>query len=231
MELTFTYPSGVRTLGGLPLVLYLHGRAGMQPDAMPGDTGTALEAEYRAGTTPAFGVVSVEGGYNAYWFDGSANGDLLSMLLDELPNWLRERGYGHGGGHPFAIGGISSGGFGALHYAIERSRRGIPVEGVGVLAPALTTNWQHAEEREAFADEEQWNRVDPLKHIDDLGGVPLGVWVGDVDPFREGTEQLARDYPNTRVFSVLPGGHEGKVFDAVGTDMVHYFANLVPERT
>lgn len=230
VELALTYPSGVRSLEGLPLVLYLHGRDGLRPNAMPANTLTALEAEHRAGTTPAFGLVSVDGGYNSYWFDGSANGDVLSMLLEELPSWLRERGYGAGDGQPFAVGGISSGGFGALHYAIARSRLGSPVEGVGVLAPALTTSWAHAEEREAFADQQQWHRVDPLEHIDDLGGVPLGVWVGDVDPFFEGAEQLAHDHPNTRVFSVLPGGHEGKVFDAVGTDMVRYFANLAPER-
>ncbi|MFC7344759.1 alpha/beta hydrolase [Saccharopolyspora griseoalba] len=229
VELAITYPAGAPAPESLPLVLYLHGRDGPRPSAMPGDTLAALEAEHRAGSIPAFGFVSVDGGYNAYWFDGSANGDLASMLLDELPTWLRERGFTDRGGQPFAVGGISSGGFGALHYAVERSRRGDPLDGIGVLSPALTTNWPHAAERGAFADEQQWHEVNPLDHLGELGEVPLGVWIGDADPFYPGAEQLAANYGNTRVFSVLPGGHEVTVFDAVGAEMVHHFADVLPE--
>lgn len=211
----------------LPMVLYLHGRDGMDPTPIPYDTLAALEREHRGGAIPAFGFVAVDGGYNPYWYDGSPNGDLSSMLLHEIPHWLAERGFGHDEGLPFACAGISTGGFGAARYAIERTRAGAPVFAAGLLAPALAVTWDQMREKNAFSSEQQWRAADPLQHLSDLGDVSVGAWVGDADAFKDGTTRLVEEHENTPVFSVLPGAHDAAVFDVVGTDMVRFLGTGV----
>lgn len=224
LQLLVAYPSGLGTTQGLPMVGYLHGKDGVAPTPIPFGTLAALEREHREGRIPPFGFVALDGGYNAYWTNGSANGDVLSMLTGELPRWLVERGLGGPDGQPFACGGISTGAFGALNYAIERQRSGPPLTGVAALAPALPVTWPHMREKGVFATEAQWRAADPLRRLDELGDVPLGVWVGQHDPFLVGAERLAKEHRNTPVFEVLPGGHDPSVFDTTGTSIVHFLA-------
>lgn len=231
VQLLTAHPSQVDSIDGLPVVLYLHGRDGVQPSPIPQDTLAALEREHRAGSISPFGLVAVDGGYNPYWSDGSANGDLLRMLTDEVPAWLRERGLGDADGRPFAVAGISTGGFGALHYAVERSRAGEPLDAVAALAPALPVTWEHMREKNAFDTEQDWYDNDPLQHLGDLGDLPVGVWIGDADAFLDGSMRLVAEHENTPVVSVLPGGHDESVFDVVGADMVRYLSENVPSST
>ncbi|WP_187351892.1 alpha/beta hydrolase-fold protein [Allosaccharopolyspora coralli] len=227
--LTVTYPSGVTNTENLPMVLSLHGRDGPVPTATPFGTLAAMESEYQAGTIPAFGFVSVDGGYNAYWNNGSLNGELMSMIQDEIPRWLLERGLGEAGtGLPYACVGLSTGGFGAACYAIERNRRGIPLEAVGLLAPALMTDWKEVEVRQAFPSEQVWRSHDPLLRLDELGDVPVAVWIGDKDHFFDGTMQLVAGHENTPVVTILPGAHDGSVFDATGLEAVHFLSRDKP---
>ncbi|MEU6132185.1 alpha/beta hydrolase-fold protein [Saccharopolyspora sp. NPDC047091] len=227
VQLMFAFPNGLEATENLPIVLYLHGRDGMSPTPIPYETLSKLETEYAAGAIPPFGLLAVDGGFNSYWNDGSANGDLLSMLLEEVPAWLRSRHLGDRDGLPFAVAGISTGGFGALNYAAERTQVGLPVEAAALLAPALPVTWELMNEKGVFASEQEWHDHDPLRHTDLLGDIPVGVWVGDVDLYREGAEELAAEYPNTPVLSVLPGGHDGSVFDVVGSDMLRFLATGV----
>lgn len=224
-ELYLAYPTGLESTENLPVVLYLHGRDGVNPTPIPYDTLASLERLYHEGKVPAFGFAVVDGGYNPYWNDGSANGDLATMLNEELPVWLAERGFGDEEGLPFAVAGISTGGFGALTYAADRSQAGKPVTAVGEVAPALQVSWEGMREKEAFSTEDEWLAVDPLRRLDDLGDVPVGVWTGDTDPFLDGIEQLIERHRNTPVVTYLPGGHEGAVFEAVGTEFVEFLAN------
>lgn len=228
VDLFFAYPSGVETTQGLPVVLYLHGRDGLQPTPVPFGTLEALEEVYSRGTVPPFGFVGVDGGFNPYWHDGSANGDLLSMLTDEVPGWLRSRGLGDEQGLPFAAGGLSTGGFGALNYTIERERGGAPVSALSLLSPALPTTWEQMREKGAFATEQQWQQYDPLQRVGELGDVPLGVWIGESDYFIEGTKQLVDQHSNTPVFETVPGGHEPAVFDSVGDGTIEFLGSSVP---
>ncbi|MER7081290.1 S-formylglutathione hydrolase FrmB [Saccharopolyspora kobensis] len=223
-ELYLAYPTGLESTENLPVVLYLHGRDGVNPTPIPYDTLASLERLYHEGRIPAFGFVVVDGGYNPYWNDGSANGDLATMLNEELPVWLSERGFGDAEGLPFAAAGISTGGFGALTYAADRNLAGKPVAAVGEVAPALQVSWEGMREKEAFGTEDEWLAVDPLHRLDDLGDVPIGVWTGDTDPFLDGIEQLIDRHRNTPVVTYLPGGHEGAVFEAVGTEFVEFLA-------
>ncbi|MGW5646165.1 alpha/beta hydrolase-fold protein [Saccharopolyspora sp. NPDC003752] len=228
VELYLAYPRGLESTEDLPIVLYLHGRDGVRPTPIPYDTLASLERLHREGTIPAFGFAVLDGGYNPYWNDGSANGDLAAMLQEELPRWLSERGLGDAAGRPFAVAGISTGGFGALNYAADRNLAGHPVAAVGEVAPALQVSWEGMREKEAFATEQEWLAADPLRRLDDLGGVPVGVWTGDSDPFLDGIDRLIERYPNTPVVTFLPGGHEGAVFEAVGTGFVQFLADALP---
>lgn len=229
VQLYVAYPTGVSDLQNLPMVLYLHGRDGVDPTPIPYDTLQALETEYHNGTIPAFGFVVVDGGYNPWWHDASANGQLSSMLHEELPRWLQERGLGDENGLPFAVAGISTGGFGALNYAADRNLAGNPVSVAAELAPALPVTWEHMQEKNVFADEQEWAQYDPLRRLEDLGDTPVGVWIGDADPYLPGSQQLVADYPNTPVVSVLPGGHEAAVFEAVGSEMVQFLAQGIDQ--
>ncbi|MFR9728216.1 alpha/beta hydrolase-fold protein [Saccharopolyspora sp. MS10] len=227
VQLMFAFPNGMERTENLPIVLYLHGRDGMNPTPIPYGTLSSLETEYAGGSIPPFGLLAVDGGFNSYWTDGSANGDLQSMLLEEVPAWLRARGLGDRDGLPFAVAGISTGGFGALNYAAERNEVGLPVEAAALLAPALPVTWEMMQEKGVFATEQEWHAADPLRHTDRLGETPVGIWIGDVDVYLEGSEQLVQEYANTPVMSVVPGGHDGGVFDVVGGDMLRFLGTGV----
>lgn len=229
VQLYTAYPSGVQDTENLPVVLYLHGRDGMEPTPMPEDILESLERQHEEGKIPDFGFVAVDGGFNSYWNDGAKNGDLSSMIQDELPGWLKERGLGDQNGLPFAVSGISAGGFGALNYAADRNVRGEPVSAVAELAPALPVTWEHMREKNVFDTEQEWIKNDPLRRLGDLGNTPVGLWVGDQDPFLDGARQLADEHPNTPVNSVLPGGHDGSVFDVVGDDQIEFLSEHVPD--
>ncbi|MFD0923823.1 alpha/beta hydrolase [Saccharopolyspora rosea] len=228
VQLYVAHPTGLPDTANLPVVLYLHGRDGVHPTPIPYGTLAALEREHASGSVPPFGFVVVDGGFNPYWTDGSRNGDLAAMLRDEVPRWLRERGLADDDGLPFAVAGISTGGFGALDYAADRNLAGRPPAAAAVLAPALPTSWDHMREKDAFATEDEWRAHDPLERLADLGDVPVGVWIGDADPFLDGTRRLVDGHDNTPVVSYLPGGHGPEVFEAVGPDMVTFLGKALP---
>ncbi|MEY8043345.1 alpha/beta hydrolase [Saccharopolyspora cebuensis] len=223
VELYVARPTGTEDVEDLPVVLYLHGRDGVNPTPIPYDTLASLERLHRDGAVPPFALAVVDGGYNPYW-----HGDLSRVLHEELPGWLSDRGLGGPEGLPYAVAGISTGGFGALNYAADRNLAGRPVSAVAGLAPALPITWEHMREKQAFSTEQEWVRTDPLQRLADLGDVPVGLWVGDADPFLPGAEELAARYEHTPVFSVLPGGHDGSVFEVVGEDMIRFLAAGLP---
>ncbi|MHA6803378.1 alpha/beta hydrolase [Salinifilum ghardaiensis] len=231
VQLWTAHPSTVdeKDLGELPWVLYLHGRDGINPSPVPGDTLSSLGSLARSGEISPFGLVSAGGGYNAYWCDNSANGRLASMLREELPQWMVHRGLGGRFGEPSAVAGISTGGFGAFNYTIDRSVRGNPVSALAALSPAVPTTWAHMREKHAFVTEQEWRRTEPIGRMHMLGErVPVGIWVGDEDAFFPGARRLRAEHRNTPVFSVLPGGHDGSVFNVVGADMVRFLDAHLP---
>ena len=97
----------------LPVCLALHGRgegAGMFVDlGVPRMLSSAVNYQ----GTPPFAVVAVDGG-DSYWVARDEDDDPQKMLAEELPTWLEERGLAT---NPFAVLGISMGGYGAFNYA------------------------------------------------------------------------------------------------------------------
>ncbi|KJK42067.1 esterase [Lentzea aerocolonigenes] len=217
VTLAFYLPTGTPPRG-LPMSILLHGLHGDARHAAVGDLADVLASAVKKGSVPAFGFVAVDGGDN-YWHENIPGDDPMAMLLDELPQWLRERGYGE----PFAITGASMGGFGALLYARRRAERGDPVAATAAISPGLITTWPEMAKRRAFKDEGEWTSLDPLRHLTSTGPTALGVWIGDRDRFIEGTRRFIRDV-RPEVGTVKGGGHDDGFYRKVTPDVVQFLA-------
>ncbi|MEU4740825.1 alpha/beta hydrolase-fold protein [Actinosynnema sp. NPDC023658] len=221
VDLLTLVPPGVPTRG-LPMSILLHGRYGTARLASVGGMDEVLAAAVGRGQVPPFGFVAVDGGDN-YWHENVPGDDPMAMLLEEVPRWLADRGYGG----PFACTGVSMGGFGALLYARRRHERREPLGAVAAIAPALMTDWAEMSQRNAFSDPEQWASLDPLKNTDKLGTAPVGIWVGDHDKFITGTRRFIAVTKPT-VASILPGGHDDGLYRKVVPDVIRFLGKRVP---
>ncbi|MBP2323911.1 S-formylglutathione hydrolase FrmB [Kibdelosporangium banguiense] len=132
-----------------------------------------LTAAVQAGVPP-FAVVSVDGGRDSYWTVRADGDDPQRMLRDEL-------------GPIQAAFGISMGGFGALRFARDRK----DLKAVGVISPALFRRWPDARSKNVFLDQKHWEDNEPLRHLKEIEGVPLGVWCGTEDPLLYAAKALA----------------------------------------
>ncbi|MEU4444442.1 alpha/beta hydrolase-fold protein [Actinosynnema sp. NPDC050801] len=221
VDLLTMVPPGVPTRD-LPMSILLHGRYGTARLASVAGMEEVLVAAVNRGQVPPFGFVAVDGG-DHYWHENVPGDDPMAMLLEEVPRWLAERGYGE----PFACTGVSMGGFGALLYARRRHERRESTRAVAAIAPALLTDWAEMAKRNAFASPEQWASLDPLKNMDKLGPTPIGVWVGDRDHFITGTRRFIAG-TKLAVASVLPGGHDDGLYRKVVPDVIRFLGKRVP---
>ncbi|WP_447006148.1 alpha/beta hydrolase [Saccharothrix isguenensis] len=221
VDLLTMVPPGVPT-EGLPMSILLHGRYGTARLAAVGGMSEVLVAAVGRGQIPPFGFVAVDGD-NHYWHENVPGDDPMAMLLEEVPRWLAERGYGA----PFACTGVSMGGFGALLYARRRHERRDPARAVAAIAPALITEWAEMSKRAAFTGPEQWASLDPLKNLDKLGTTPIGVWTGDRDRFIEGTRKFIAG-TKLAVGSITPGGHDDTFYRKIVPDVIRFLGKRVP---
>ncbi|MEU3648725.1 alpha/beta hydrolase-fold protein [Lentzea sp. NPDC034063] len=217
VTLAFYLPAGVNPRG-LPMSILLHGLNGDAKHAAVGNLPDVLAAAVAKGSVPAFGFVAVDGGNN-YWHENIPGDDPMAMLLDEVPRWLKDRGYGE----PFAVTGVSMGGFGSLLYARRRAERGDPIAAAAVISPGLITTWPEMAKRRAFKDEGEWTSLDPLRHIRSTGPTALGVWIGDRDKFIEGTRRFIREV-RPEASAVKGGGHDDGLYRKVTPDVVQFLA-------
>jgi S-formylglutathione hydrolase FrmB len=179
----------------LPMSLVLHGLHGRARTAAPTGTLAELSSQVARHAVLPFGLVAVDGG-DDYWHEDHPGDDPMTMLLDEVPQWLRARGLAGPDGLPFACTGMSMGGFGGLLYARRRAERRRPVQALALLAPALLLSWTEMAKRGAFHGAGDWASMDPLKHLDTTAGVPTGVWCGTEDPFIDGVRKfIAATHP------------------------------------
>jgi S-formylglutathione hydrolase FrmB len=225
VDIVTMYPNNVDR-AGLPVCLMLHGRFG---DARKSAWGLPiwLSTAVARGAVPPFAFLAVDGGGNSYWHYHPGD-DPMWMLLDEVPMWLKERGLGGPDGQPFAVSGISMGGFGALLYARKRRERNSPVRAAAVVSPALITNWPEMDKRKAFTDEAEWAESDPLQHIDALGDVPTGVWCGTEDRFITGTRQFIKR-ARPEIASTSSGGHNSRYYRKALPEVISFVGRHVPD--
>ena len=214
VELITMRPAGVG--GRLPVCLALHGRASTARMFLDLGVPDLLNAAVTAGVKP-FAVVSVDGG-DSYWVSRKPTDDPQKMLTDDLPTWLANRGFSA----PFAALGISMGGYGALNYA-----RSAGLNAVAAVSPALFTSWPDAKSRNAFVDEARWEATEPLRHVEDLHGMRLGVWCGASDPFITPARQLISK-ANPTVAAISPGAHDNTYWKRVLPDVLTFVGDSVP---
>lgn len=218
VDLVTMYPAGVEPQQ-LPVCLMLHGRFGDARNSV-GKLPTWLTDSVRRGQVPPYVFLAVDGGGNNYWHDRHGDSP-MRMLLEEVPDWLVERGLGGPHGLPDAAAGISMGGFGALLYTRHRVAQNIPPAATAVVSPALITGWREMRKRRAFADKREWAAMDPLRHVEQLGNVPLGVWCGTNDRFIHGTRAFI-DRAAPEVASTSPGGHNSKYYRKALPELVDF---------
>lgn len=203
----------------LPVCLMLHGRFGDAEETIF-NLPYQLNRAVTRGDIPPMALFTVDGGENNYWHQRPGD-DPMAMLLDEVPRWLAERGFGGPDSAPFAVAGISMGGFGALLYTRRRREIGMPLRKTAVISPALLTSWREMRARGAFSSHREWVSLDPLRHVHKLGDASLGVWCGTEDRFVTGVRRFIRKaQPDLATLS--PGGHTGKYFRSVLPDLVRF---------
>src|SRR2546427_11328368 len=122
-------------------------------------------------------VVMLNGGDHSYWHD-RASGKWASMVLNRAIPDARRRFHTKG---KVALGGISMGGYGALHIA---SLRPSEVCAVGGHSAAL---WQRAGATApgAFDNAEDFRRNNVFRAVGKLKKVKVWLDVGDQDSFRD----------------------------------------------
>lgn len=180
------------------LLVFLHGR-GAGPDQF---LSNQLFASLARPGSPV--VVMLNGGDHSYWHDRSG-GKWATMVLDTAIPDARRRFHTTG---KVAIGGISMGGYGALHIASLRPKLFCAVGGhsaalwhrASAAAPGAFDN------AEDFRRNNVFTAVSKLKH--------LQVWldVGDQDSFKAADGDLARRL--SVVLHVFPGGHDSSYWNS-----------------
>lgn len=226
VDLVFVYPKGTPRQG-LPVCLLLHGRFQNARNATTG-VSTWLAEQVERGRIQPFAFLAVDGGGNNYWRHGPDDDDPMWMLLDEVPRWLTERNLGGATGLPFAASGMSMGGFGALLYTRRRREHGSPLTATGVVSPALLTEWSEMRKRQAFRNEAEWISLDPLRHIDALGDVHLGVWAGTSDWFIDGTRRFI-ELADPEIASTTPGKHDGQYLSKALPEVINFVGRHLEE--
>jgi pimeloyl-ACP methyl ester carboxylesterase len=212
IEMVLMVPEGVPA-SGLPVCLALHGRGGRARDFIDLGVPRLLTDTVRRGGPP-FAVAAVDGDH--YWVAVDQRDDPQRMLSTELPIWLEQRDLRP---VPSAAFGISMGGFGALRYARDHH----DLRAVAGMSPALFQNWPDARARKVFHTPQQWETNEPLRHIEDLRGIPLGVWCGVGDTFVAAARKFC-EVTAPAVASFTPGVHNDKFWKRVTPEVMNFVA-------
>ena len=194
-----------------PLLVLLHGRGG-GPEGMVSDE---LEDALDAAGDRAPIVLLPDGGESSYWHNRDDGAWTRMVMREAIPAAVERYGADP---RRVAIGGISMGGFGALHLAAAFPGRFCAV---GAHSPAIFPDAASTAEG-AFDDAEDFERHDLLGRADQ---VPAGAWVdiGDDDPFAAATRTLVEGLDRPR-FHPWPGGHDGDYWRSHMDDYVTFYA-------
>jgi S-formylglutathione hydrolase FrmB len=160
-------------------------------------------------------VVLLNGGGHSYFHDRRDGPWATSILREAIPEAVRRfRTHGR-----IAIGGISMGGYGALHIASLRPREFCAVGGHS--AAVWTSGGASAPG--AFDDAEDYTRNDIFAAASRLKDVPVWLDNGDRDPFLAADAQLARTLHVRQ--HVWPGGHTGSYWHAHMAQYLRFYAD------
>jgi len=216
-----------------PLLVLLHGRHDRSPVSwlIPSKSGpeTMLSDELFYGLarlgTRAPVVVLLNGGGHSYYHD-RRDGRWASMLLNEaIPDAVRRFSAKRS---VVAIGGISMGGYGALHLAALRAGQFCAVGGHSA---AL---WQNAGSSapDAFDDTADFVRNDVFAAVQENRLARMRVWidVGADDSFREADAALVaflRRHGARVTYHLWPGGHTNAYWRAHLRAYLRFYADAL----
>lgn len=175
-------PAGYGDGKGLPVVIVCHGATG-EP-SMYEDFGFPqfVTASAQQGNRPF--VLAGAYGSALRWEPQPDGDDPRSMVFNEIPQWLDERGFDSS---RLALWGWSMGGYGILRMAeIDPSF----ARAAAAFSPAISDG------DEVFAN------------VDALGDLPIGLWCGTEDSFYDAVRHLADALPTPpEIASFSKGAH------------------------
>jgi S-formylglutathione hydrolase FrmB len=213
--------------GRRPLLVFLHGRQDPLPlhwlvGGVSGPQSVLSNSLFAAlanlgGRAPV--VVALNGGGHSYFHDRRDGRWATEILREAIPE--SERRF-HTNGR-VAIGGISMGGYGALHLASLAPHRFCAVGGHSA---ALWTS-PGATAPGAFDDAADYARNDVFERAAAFRGLPVWIDGGTRDPFRESDRAFvaALRHAGARVvFHVWPGGHAGSYWHAHMAAYMRFYA-------
>jgi S-formylglutathione hydrolase FrmB len=159
-------------------------------------------------------VLLPDGGEASYWHNRRDGRWARMVMREAIPSAIERYGADP---ERVALGGISMGGFGALHLAAAFPDRFCAV---GAHSPAIFPDAASSAEG-AFDDAEDFERHDLL---DRAGQIPAGAWVdiGDDDPFAAAVTALVERTREAR-FHPWPGGHDGDYWRSHMDDYVRFY--------
>jgi S-formylglutathione hydrolase FrmB len=172
-------------------------------------------------------VVLLNGGQHS-WYHDRRSGRWASMILDDaIPDAVRRF---HADPKRIAIGGISMGGYGALHLAALRPRSFCAV---GAHSAALYTSYR-ASAPVAFDDAADFARNDVFKAARKGRFNPLPVWIdgGASDAFHDADAAFAsllRARGAQVTYHVWPGGHTASYWDAHMAAYLQFYASALAD--
>lgn len=204
---------------GRPLLVFLHGRGGDERSFLDYDS-VFTSLRDLGGRAPV--IAFPDGGEASYWHDRD-DGEWGTYILDEvIPGALATSGADP---KRVAVGGISMGGYGALHLATERPARFCAAGGH---SPAL---WEEAglSAPGAFDDAEDFEAHDVLDEAaaGTYGAMPLWIDAGEEDPFIPGIEAMAASLEASGAdltYEIQPGGHESAYWEEHFPEYLRFYA-------
>lgn len=194
-----------------PLLVLLHGR-GSGPEGMISDE--LVDALDAAGERAPV-VLLPDGGDSSYWHDRRDGAWARMVVREAIPAAIERLGADP---DRVAIGGISMGGFGALHLAAAFADRFCAV---GAHSPAIFPDAGSTAEG-AFDDAEDFDRHDLLRRAD---RIPRGAWIdiGQEDPFAPAVQSLV-DRMHAPRFHPWAGGHDDVYWRSHMDEYVRFYA-------
>lgn len=183
VQLFTAVPAGFGDGAGLPVVVILHGASATASDFRPFGLARFLTATVRGGADP-FVLAGADGGVLRWEPDTASGDDPRAMVVEEMPQWLADRGFDAEGR---ALWGWSMGGYGCLRVAELHPDW---ARAVAAFSPALSSG------DAAVSD------------ADRLAGLPLGVWCGTEDSFYAPVQDFVAALPDKpEIASYGEGGH------------------------
>lgn len=180
-------PAGHGDGAGLPVVVVLHGSSATAADYQSFGLGRFLTAAVDAGAEP-FVLAGADGGLLRWEPDPAGGDDPRQMVLEEMPEWLAERGFD---ADRRALWGWSMGGYGVLGVAETDPAW---ARAVAAFSPAIAPG------DAVFGG------------VDALAGQPLGIWCGTNDGFYDSVQALVAALPEPPEIASYGSGAHTRVY-------------------